>query len=673
MAQTAGLIQRLKWVDDSQAIFVYLGPTPSAVQLFFISFASADLAELATRRAIAHLLLSACAADLLVAVTHEEGSVEITGADTRHSAIRLDAMEATQSIQDLRQSVALLQLKTTIVRVYMSYRSMPPVQVRGEISLRRPPSASTQTITSLNTVTLDASQFGNLNVKRLDVQGSLNFQLPIDQTATGPLEISLRSITDASTGEPLDAGLPSVPWTIEFETSPPLRVRILGISYEFGDPPMTISPTALDFDLMKSWLRRAYPVAQVISSQAIVPASMEAEFTCGQANAQVAAIRALDVAGGVDNRTHYYGLVGDGNGSGFFMRGCAAVPSSPDPTAVGSGPTGPGTWGWDFDGSYGDWYAGHELGHTFGRRHPGFCGESNDDAAYPFDRGQLSNADDAFVGFDVGDAILGLPMVVLPGTEWRDVMTYCQNQWLSSYTYGGIRARLQAEDALGPTSLSSSRSSGRPDERYPTTNRTQSIGNLVSVVAIINLSKNEGKIEHVNPLPRGEVSQQDPNSSVILQVKNENNQVLDSYSLGVKPLSDQDQGSELALLDAVIPVVPSAKSLELLIGGKSEDIFQADAVPQPVRNLRESRRDSAELMLEWETEVAQNENQTYIVQASTDRGRTWWTLAVGLRNPQAIIDREQFKGQGRPLIRVIATNGFSISEVNASVLDFNLD
>src|SRR5262249_49618665 len=157
-------------------------------------------------------------------------------------------------------------------------------------------------------------------------------------------------------------------------------------------------------------------------------------------------IRALDIGAGTDKRTHYFGLVADG---GFFMRGCAAgIPQTPDPTTVASGPTGPATWGWDFDGSYGDWYTGHELGHTFGRYHPGACGEAHDDPSYPFTAGQLANADDAFVGFDAGDPAYNLPMTALPGVAWHDVMTYCSYQWLSSYTYQGILTRLLAENNL---------------------------------------------------------------------------------------------------------------------------------------------------------------------------------------------------------------------------------
>jgi hypothetical protein len=214
--------------------------------------------------------------------------------------------------------------------------------------------------------------------------------------------------------------------------------------YTQGNPPVTFIPSNLDFQLLESWLGRAYPVAQVVSSRVLVTATTSSPFLCDDINAQVAAIRALDVAGGEDSRTHYYGLVSDG---GFFMRGCAAgIPSGPAPETVASGPTGSATWGWDFDGSYGDWYGGHELGHTFGRLHPGFCGETQDDLTrYPYDNGQLGGSDASFAGFDVGDPVNGLAMAALPGAVWRDVMTYCNNQWISAYTYLAVRRRLIAE------------------------------------------------------------------------------------------------------------------------------------------------------------------------------------------------------------------------------------
>ena len=120
-------------------------------------------------------------------------------------------------------------------------------------------------------------------------------------------------------------------------------------------------------------------------------------------------------------------------------------------------------------------YGGHELGHTFGRFHPGSgCGESSDDPNYQYIFGQLANYDAGCVGFDVGDAALGIAMAAYPGTAWHDVMMYCNNQWLSDYTYNRIRNRLADEDdlpAAGPVLLhlpiEEVVASGRPDERVP--------------------------------------------------------------------------------------------------------------------------------------------------------------------------------------------------------------
>ena len=84
--------------------------------------------------------------------------------------------------------------------------------------------------------------------------------------------------------------------------------------------------------------------------------------------------------------------------------------------------------------------------------HAEFCGAGGG-APYPFTDGQLSNADGAFVGFDVGDIANGLPLRALPGTAWHDVMSYCVNQWISSFTYTGIRTRLVAEDGMAGAPL----------------------------------------------------------------------------------------------------------------------------------------------------------------------------------------------------------------------------
>jgi len=449
VAETTGFVQRLKWDAASAALIAYVGDDSANSEAFTIIEQAADSDEtISAKRGMMRLLQHALLRGFQVVVTYPDSGAELSQVQTpvidlTRNPVQLDAIEVTQAIQDLSQSIPLVVGKGTVVRVYLSNYSNASMTVSAELSLRRGPSDAPVAVASANTVILDPAQAGNLAAARSDAARSLNFVVPYTHTAEGPLRITIARITDVSTGNAVSIGRERRP-VVRFIVSPPLRIRILGMRYQQGSPPVAFVPSSLDFALLVSWLGRAYPVGQVISSQTVIDATASPPFGCGDINAQVAAIRALDMSAGGDPRTHYYGIVSDG---GFFMRGCAAgIPATADPSTVASGPTGPATWGWDFDGSYGDWYGGHELGHTFGRKHPGFCGETQDDLQnYPFANGQLADSADSFVGFDVGDPAQGLPMTALPGQSWHDVMTYCNYEWLSPYTYRGILNRLIAE------------------------------------------------------------------------------------------------------------------------------------------------------------------------------------------------------------------------------------
>ncbi len=517
-----------------------------------------------------------------------------------------DGMEVTQAIQDMNHTVALIAEKKTVVRIYLGNAQIANLiqPVQGELAVRRLPNEPTALFPSEpdGGMTLGPANEISLLDKRQDARRSLNFVLPGYFTLEGGhFELRLASLCDRATGFPFNVDLEQlkISKTVSFEEGPPLRVRVLGMSYSFGTPPVIHTPSDNDFKLIGSWLRRAYPASKVIMTQAILTANATPPFTAPDICAQLASIRALDtITGGpVDKRTHYYGLVSD---AGFFMRGQAAsIAATPDPTDVAAGPTGnpaastAPSINWDTDASYGDWYTGHELGHTFGRRHPGFCCtapavpcrafnatapggdpscQGRDDPSYPFPTGQLSagGATD-FVGFDVGEFSLNRPMAALPGANSHDVMTYCRNLWLSSYTYNGIRDRLVAENSaeaarLLPKGMAWEEMAGGR--------------NLVSVVGTVNLTKRKGKLLYVNPLRQGDLSATDPNSGVVLRVKRDDEQLLHEYPVGVKPFSDQLPGEDrLALLDAVIAVYSDARVVELALDGETVETFRADDMP----------------------------------------------------------------------------------------------
>ncbi|MEV0530972.1 hypothetical protein [Kitasatospora sp. NPDC050463] len=631
-----------------------------------------------------------------------------------------DATEITQSVQDLQHRVALIAGKVTVIRVYVSGSSGPAAGVRGTVTLIRSATDPGVKVTSVNTIALDPDAAQELAARRADANLSLNFIVPPTLTAEGTLTVSSVTLSDALTGAVLPLGATGAGPTVRFHTGPPLRIRVLGLRYTTTDPPGTFTPRDLDFTALVSWLRRAYPVATVISSHAVIEATATPPFTCEDTNAQLAAIRNLDISAGADRRTHYVGQVADG---GFFLRGCSSgLPVAADPSVVASSPCGSAPFGWDFDGTYGDWYGGHELGHTLGRLHPGFCGESADDLQnYPFQSGQLADGPDTFVGFDVGDPALNLPMKAKPGMRWHDVMTYCDRQWMSSYTYEGIRRRLIAEDSLvagaplpegapepAPAPLTvvpvagppgpAGPAGGRPDERFPklavTPAPPQAAATVlraagaapeaepfVSVVGTVNLSRREGDIRFVNPVtplaarptpaaqptrtggtagPDGAAAGPNGGTEVVLRIRQTDGAPPREIPVAVRLASELGPNDDrTGLVDTVVPVGASPEAIELVVGGQVVDTFRPGGAPPALRAARHASAEAGAFGLALDFDRGPEAGQTFAAQVSTDGGATWQTIGVGLREPLVQVDRGQFRPGDQVQLRIITTNGFT--------------
>ena len=600
-----------------------------------------------------------------------------------------DGVEVTQVIQDMAHTVPLVASKTTMVRVYLSAAVAGPIVVQGVLLARRKsPTGPWQPIPSLGAVVINPAENGQLRLKRESESKSLNFLLPTPLCAAGSCELKLAAVFQTTPFKPLIGPL-AAKKTVQFETSPPLRIRILGIRFNGGTPPAPIEPSVLDFALIRSWLQRAYPVAQVTWSQLTVNAPQPWPFTAATINAFIRGIRVTDLLGGMDARTHYYGLVSDGNGS-FFMRGLASgIPGTADPSTVASGPTGVNTWGWDTDGSYGDWYTGHELGHTFGRFHVEFCGAGGG-APYPFTNGQLSNADGAFVGFDVGDASRGIPGRALPGVVWHDVMSYCASQWLSSFTYIGIRDRLVLEDAIPAGAMPRA---ARPRTR----GKAMQTSGTVHVVATLNLTRGTGHLQHVTPVPtvlaeqgparsasRRSARSTAPAADISLRLYGARDRLIADVAPAFIPDACLNAGDDLTgAIDTFLTGAGGASRLELLLNGVIVDTVLPAAPARAVQNIRAEtatqrarargvRATVADEVVEnpvitWSeaggrarggARAVPDTGRTYTVQISMDEGSTWQTVGFALREPRVVIDREALGGSEDVLVKITSTDGF---------------
>ena len=638
--------------------------------------------------------------------------------------VTCDGVEITQVIQHMDHSVPLIAGKETVVRVYLSLQGPSPILVRGELSVSEPAGTvgGLATVTSISTVGLNPALNGNIKAKRLNLGLSLNFRIPAGLTTVGSREFALTQLLRADTGDALVVP-PQAKRIASFEQGVPLRVRVLGIRFQ-GSGPGTLEPTDLDFELIRSWLGRAYPTPSVEWSRATVDGPKSWPFDADDINAFLRAVRFQDVQGGVDQRTHYYGVVADGGaGAPYFMRGKAsAVPGSPDPSAVASGPTGvpSGSFGWDTDGSYGDWYAGHELGHTFGRPHAEFCG-AVDGAPYPFPNGQLSDNDKKYVGLDVGDAAHSIPPQALPGTIWHDVMTYCTFEWPSSFTYEGIKACLAVEAGLAPApappSVVPHAAAGPPGAPV-----AAGPAGTVHVVAKVNLTQRTGTFQQVQPYPglipppnRAPTGRGDE-AHLALNLRDAQNRLLAAIPAPFFPnvcgrarsrhgdrRTPEDRGAvpaaappepaavgeenrdEIGLVDAKLPLQGAASRIELVLGEKILDSFERGPQPAPVTNIRVVEPPAAARaalpsgppalaeapvrrhpVITWDTTTDRaaalaaepGPPNRYSVQLSTDEGHTWQTIGMGLQKPQVTVDRNLLAGIHQVRLRVTATDGF---------------
>ena len=376
------------------------------------------------------------------------------GASPNRSSVQILGVEIVQVVQNLSNEVPLIRGKPTVVRVYIKPRGFSKsAKIQGEIAAAPSVGAPAKYVASINMLNVSGTSYPDLATQRRDLRASLNFILPDEVLGWPGISVQINRVFTTGGDVPVANGqVVSLP----LEASPVLRVKAIGLRYVWTKPDgssVNVSPEAFQFDFLQSFLLRAYPVARVEWSQLVVQANpLFAPPFSGPSDAngndplwlskldlahnQLSAIRAKDIDSGTDPRTHYYGLVSDAS-SGLFFRGAAKdVPQTPDPTIVAVGPVGDpkqySALSWDKNRTFGDWYGAHELAHTFGRFHPGFCNQDASDQSFPYSEGRIG--DDAhgdMVGFDFGNSDLGLAMSAMDNETCHDIMTYCDYQWIS--------------------------------------------------------------------------------------------------------------------------------------------------------------------------------------------------------------------------------------------------
>lgn len=555
-----------------------------------------------------------------------------------------DSLEVTQAVQDLNNSVRLVADKRTFVRFH-AHAAQASDSVSALLKVER----GGQEIWLLP-----------LNAPRVVLQsepdrGVLNqaflFELPAGFTQDTVTLTGYLNYGDTEARE-LDYANNSVSTTVTFEAVPVVNLVLYRMGYQLDGVDYWTS--VKDRNQLVDWLQGAYPVSDLrvwdrtlwMGEATVDDAGELTNFTCASVNAMLVSKKIWDstyATAGVPMDAHYYALVDDGGG---FMRGCALG----DPYFVASGPTGSDSWGWDHDGSYGDWYGGHELALTFGQERAGFCGA---DAAtnYPYPLGRISpvlTGADALYGFDIKTQ-------ALYGPAYKDLMTQCGYQWISDFTYQGLMDFFQG----GSLGMAARRTANQMDR--------------LLITGSIDPKTNGVNLEPLFVIPNaGDLVPSQPGPYTIV-LKDEQGQELARYaftpraSQGGKSNVAQDLGGKptdlttLQTITELVPYAPGTARVEIL-APDSASISSVIANPSPPQVMVISPAggetfSGTTLSVNWTSSDDDGDQLFFNVQYSADDGQSWEMVAQGVTGNGTALDLAGLAASQAGRLRVWASDG----------------
>ncbi|MCL4487373.1 MAG: hypothetical protein M1570_04500 [Chloroflexi bacterium] len=584
------------------------------------------------------------------AVAHLSSAAAVTKTD-----IYTTGMEVTQSIQDLNNDVVLIEDKRTFVRVYVA-ATIDTTGVTARLYGYR-------NGISLGGPLIPINPGGVINVTTTPSRDSINdsflFELPASWIINSPDSLNLTADINPShaipeynyTNNAISANRPLI-----FETATELDLVLENYQYQRRNGDWVTNP-ARDLDMLKSEIRRMYPINTLKYGErtythygrylSICP---HFPWICMLDTPNTLAVfTELENDKFPEIYPSYYAMVydrgdqGDNPGTGF-IRGMG-LPV----LGVAVGPNGPASWGWDTDGSYGDWYGAHEIAHTLWRHHTLCFDEPAPYQNYPYPNATLGAQ---FAGFDAGDSALNVPMRVMPGSSWHDIMSYCGNQWTSDITYNGLRhfietglpgAPVKAPAGLGESTVASQ-------------------GNFLIVAGILDL---QHQVAGFTKLAKQATSGYIPITpgGYHIRLLDGANKTLADYDFTPQVNPDQDQ---TATFYQVVNFVAGTQRIAIYSDSAKREIASAAVSAHPPVVSISSRSGGASLpssgpvTLAWNASDADGDALSYAVQYSFNGGKSWRTLLDGLTASSITLDSSQLEGTAgvsTGTLRVIANDG----------------
>jgi len=555
-----------------------------------------------------------------------------------------ERLEVTQSVQDLNNRVELVKNKRTFVRFYVRATGEP---AWSYARLKAQRGANIVYLEPINPGAHVSIGVGDPLDRRPLLDSTFLFELPAGfREGTVELTAEVNPLLAWRGRAPLEEDYSNneSSLTVDFRPVPELDLRVFSVGY-YTHTGGTLFTPGTDPLALSQWLRRAYPIHSLnVSYHEItmtLPISMTGSpgFTCVDVNAELRNIRTR--AGAGEGETRYYGMVDDG---GAFMRGCAELPGH-----IGSGPTGDPAgqsdplYTWDKDTTYGDWYGGHELGHTLGRFHISVLEPDCQlgmthvmSFTNPFGRiSPVLAGVEAMFGFDSK-----IPKEVY-GPAWKDMMTYCPNQWISDVNYTEIM--------------------------------TEVIDNFAPVIPVAPVAGLDRLLVQGVIYPDGAVSlyplfvipeadDMEPNlpGPYAIVLRDADGEELARYPFTPDGMVSED-GAGLLVISELLPYLPGMERLDIEgPGGALLTSVTAGPTPPEVTLTGPpagAHLPAGDLTVTWEAEDADGDPLTFDLEYSPDGGDSWSLVAPHLTGGSVVVSEQNLPAGDEARFRIWVTDG----------------
>ncbi len=330
----------------------------------------------------------------------------------------ISGLEVTQSVQNPSNGVQLVAGRRTMLRVYAYtlYGYAPGAVPLNDV---RVSVAATRNGAALAGSPLVAGpQTAPITATRANYGSTFNIELPSNWLSGGVMITATAYV--GSTPYVTTTNRSSL--ALNFNTVPTLKVMVVPIQYT--DTPTGQFYPAPGTDTLSRWIMRAYPI-NAIQVTFHSPYAFSGDLRqLAYWSTLLSNIDALKTADHAPASQVYYGLIPTTNASGrWFSSGYSGLGYISYRVSIGLElPTSVG-WSPDQTGET----AAHEIGHNLGRLHAPCGNPASPDPNYPYANGSIGQ-----FGLDVPNGVLWNPATTY------DLMSYCNPEWVSDYTYQGL-------------------------------------------------------------------------------------------------------------------------------------------------------------------------------------------------------------------------------------------